>query len=229
MFASAAIPIFGIDLDGKVIEWNPATANCLGLEPSEVNFFPSTAKIFSVVPGRKSDWMFLHSSPCSCTALCSVLPPPALSRLCLSLSLARALSLSPSLSLSVCLCVRARVCVSHIGVGAGAGGKIASDTSAAHAYYEKLKAAEEQRQKAADHLSNGGLIRRKEAPSRGGGGFRWPAKWQSFRAVSTVQPGELLSLSRSRSLSLSLSLSLCVCVCVLYCMDQVSCAWCCCS
>ena len=101
MFASAAIPIFGIDLDGKVIEWNPATANCLGLEPSEVNFFPSTAKIFSVVPGRKSDWMFLHSSPCSCTALCSVLPPPALSRLCLSLSLARALSLSRSFSLSL--------------------------------------------------------------------------------------------------------------------------------
>jgi PAS domain S-box-containing protein len=36
MFASAAIPIFGIDLEGRVSEWNDATAKCFGLEPHEV-------------------------------------------------------------------------------------------------------------------------------------------------------------------------------------------------
>jgi hypothetical protein len=83
-------------------------------------------------------------------------------------------------------------------------GKLVSDTTAANAYYERLKAAEEQRKQAAaeaaarrqgggggDGSGGGQLIKRKESKSASSGGFKWPAKWQCFRTSTSVPPGEL--------------------------------------
>lgn len=79
-------------------------------------------------------------------------------------------------------------------------GKLVSDTTAANAYYERLKAAEEQRKQAAaeaavrrqgggggDGSGGGQLIKRQESKS----GFKWPAKWQCFRTSTSVPSGEL--------------------------------------
>jgi hypothetical protein len=71
-------------------------------------------------------------------------------------------------------------------------GKLKSDTSAANAYYEKLKAAEARAKQAVAERQGGGgggrLFKQRQAAQ---GGFRWPAKWQAFVVRSTVPPGQL--------------------------------------
>jgi hypothetical protein len=72
-------------------------------------------------------------------------------------------------------------------------GKLVSDTAKGAAYYEKIKAMQEEaRQVAAaaqQRRPGGGNLIKVPSSSRDRGGFRWPAKWQAFCATATVPSG----------------------------------------